>query len=211
MCTNFVPTRNADWARQTLGVELPPDLPAEAYPGSPAPLVVRGRQSGRLVCGPARFGLIPAWARDEKIARHTYNARSETAALKPSFRSAWRERRYGLLLLDHFFEPHYGSGRPVRWKIAQANGEPFGIACLWERWFEPNTQTPVVSFAMLTVNADAHPVMQQFHPAGDEKRTPLVLWPEQHPAWLAADPAQAAAMMTADRMPPLQAEPAPRA
>ena len=60
MCTNFVPTRNADWARQTLGVELPPDLPAEAYPGSPAPLVVRGRQSGRLVCGPARFGLIPA-------------------------------------------------------------------------------------------------------------------------------------------------------
>ena len=99
----------------------------------------------------------------------------------------------------------------MRWKIAQANGEPFGIACLWERWIEPNTQTPVVSFAMLTVNADAHPVMQQFHPAGDEKRTPLVLWPEQHPAWLAADPAQAAAMMTADRMPPLQAEPAPRA
>ena len=141
MCTNFVPTRNADWARQTLGVELPPDLPAEAYPGSPAPLVVRGRQSGRLVCGPARFGLIPAWARDEKIARHTYNARSETAALKPSFRSAWRERRYGLLLLDHFFEPHYGSGRAVRWKIGLASGAPrssswrsTGSCCSWTSW-----------------------------------------------------------------------------
>ena len=67
----------------------------------------------------------------------------------------------------------------------------------------------MVSFSMLSVNADEHPVMRQFHKPGDEKRTPVVITPEQHDAWLGADPEQAAQFMTWAHMPELQAHPAP--
>ena len=63
---------------------------------------------------------------------------------------------------------------------------------------------------MLTVNADQHPVMCQFHQPGDEKRTPVIIAPELHDRWLSAEPAQAAAWMTWSHMPELRAMPAPR-
>lgn len=210
MCTNFTPTQRAQWVKDTLGVELPADYPKESYPGFAAPLVVRSHQTGRVACGLAKFGLIPAWARDEKIARYTYNARSETAAVKPSYRAAWRQRQYGLVLVDHFYEPSYASGKAVRWKIQLASGDPFAIACLWDRWTDPVSGERVVSFSMLTVNADEHPVMRQFHKPGDEKRTPVIVTPAMHHTWLSAETDQAAELMTWRTMPELHAMPAPR-
>lgn len=210
MCTNFTPTKKVQWVKETLGVDLPTNFPEESYPGFAAPLVVKSHQTGRVACGLARFGLIPSWAKDDKISRHTYNARSETAAEKPSYRASWRHRQYGLVLVDNFYEPSYESGRAVRWKIEQVSGEPFGIACLWDRWTDPATGEMVVSFTMLTVNADDHPVMRQFHKPGDEKRTPVIIAPELHANWLSADPDQAARLMTWSHMPELRAMPAPR-
>jgi putative SOS response-associated peptidase YedK len=210
MCTNFTPTRRAPWVKEKLGVNLPADYPAESYPGFAAPLVVQSHRTARVACGLARFGLIPAWAQDEKIARHTYNARSETAAEKPSYRTPWKLRQWGLVLVDNFYEPSYATGKAVRWKIELASGEPFGIACLWDRWAHPSTGEWVVSFSMLTVNADAHPVMRQFHKPGDEKRTPVVIAPALHAAWLRADHTQATELMSWAHMPELRAEAAPR-
>ena len=210
MCTNFTPTQRAPWVKQSLGVDLPSGYPEETYPGYAAPVVLKGHQSGRVACGLARFGLIPAWAKDEKIARHTYNARSETAAEKPSYRTPWKLRQWGLVLVDNFYEPSYATGKAVRWKIELASGEPFGIACLWDRWAHPETGEWVVSFSMLTVNADTHPVMCQFHKPGDEKRTPVIIAPALHAAWLSADHAQAAELMSWAHMPELRAEAAPR-
>ena len=209
MCTNFSSTRNTEWVKKNLGVDLPSAYPEEAYPGFVAPIAVQSHKTGRVACGLARFGLIPAWAKDEKIARHTYNARSETAAEKPSFRTAWRQRQYGLVLVDHFYEPNYASGKAVRWKIGLQSGEPLGIACLWDRWTDPASGEQVVSCAMLTVNADQHPVMRQFHKAGEEKRTPVVVAPDLHHQWLGADPVRAAELMTWSHMPTLIAQPAP--
>jgi len=162
------------------------------------------RQSERVACGLARFGLIPGWAKDDKISRHTYNARSETAAEKPSYRTAWRQRQFGLVLVDNFYEPSYESGKAVRWKIELASGDPFGIACLWDRWTDPASGELVVSFSMLTVNADEHPVMCQFHKPGDEKRTPVIIAPDLHEAWLNADHAKASELMTWTHMPELR-------
>lgn len=209
MCTNFTPTTRAHWVKENLGVELPSGFPEEAYPGYAAPLVVKSRQSERVACGLARFGLIPGWAKDDKISRHTYNARSETAAEKPSYRTAWRQRQFGLLLVDNFYEPSYESGKAVRWKIELASGDPFGIACLWDRWTDPASGERVVSFSMLTVNADDHPVMKQFHKHGDEKRTPVIIPPELQDAWLCADTTQASELMTWSHMPDLLALQAP--
>lgn len=63
---------------------------------------------------------------------------------------------------------------------------------------------------MLTVNADAHPVMRQFHKAGDEKRTPVIVRPEDYSRWLGADTETAAEMMTWANMPALSHAPQPR-
>ena len=205
MCTNFTPTKRAQWVKESLGVDLPSGYPDEAYPGYAAPLVVKSHQSGRVACGLARFGLIPGWAKDDKISRHTYNARSETVAEKPSYRTAWRQRQFGLVLVDDFYEPSYESGKAVRWKIELASGDPFGIACLWERWIDPVSGELVVSFSMLTVNADEHSVMSQFHKPGDEKRTPVIIAPDLHDQWLSADTDQATELMSLTHMPELRA------
>ena len=210
MCTNFTPTRNTQWVKDTLGVDISLEFPAESYPRFASPIVVQSHQTQRVAVGLAKFGLIPAWAKDNKIARHTYNARSETASQKPSFRSAWRNRQFGLVLCENFFEPNYESGRAVRWKIERADQQPFGIACLWDRWTDPASGELIVSFSMLTVNADEHTVMNQFHKPGDEKRTPVIISPEYHGDWLGADLADAAALMSWQNMPALAAYPCPR-
>ena len=212
MCTNFTPTRQTEGAAQALGVSWPQGHPEEVFPGQLAPIVLRSHRQERHAAGLARFGLIPTWAKDLGQGRHTYNARSETAAAKPSFRHAWQARQYALLVVDRFYEPCYETGRAVRWSIAaDNNGTPLGLACLWERWVEPETQQNVASFAMLTVNADAHPVLNRFHKPGEEKRSPVLLPLDQWQHWLSATPEQALKMIDAHQAPPLrvQADPLP--
>ena len=209
MCIHFTPSPNKTWIKKHLGIDLPAtDFPAQAYPGYLAPIAMKSRTSGRMACGLAKFGLIPHWAKDEKIGRHTYNARSETVSQKPSYRLAWRQRQYGIVMADCFFEPNYVSGRAQNWKIELESNEPFGIACLWDKWTDPISQAQVVSFTMLTINADAHPVMNQFHKRGDEKRTPVILSPDQYTDWLSAAPDTGMQMMNWDNMPLLKSEPA---
>ena len=208
MCSVFSPTQNVDWVREHFGVSLPNPYPAVTYPGYLAPVVVRGHESGRTACGLARFGLVPSWAKDATIGRRTYNARSETVAQKPSYRAAWRHRHFAIALADDFFEPCYESGRAVRWRIARTDATPLGIASIWDRWTDPATGEVVASFSMLTVNADQHPVMNRFHKPGDEKRTPVVLAPDQFGLWLDASPDSAMAILQSGRMPALAGAPA---
>ncbi len=143
-----------------------PDYPQEAFPSYPAPIVFKSHNTRRIACGLARFGLIPSWAKDDKISRFTYNARSETAAEKSSYRAAWRNRQYGLVLVDNFYEPCYKTGKAVRTQIRLKSEEPLAIARLWDRWRHPATGEIVTSFSMLAVNADQHPVMRRFHQDG---------------------------------------------
>jgi putative SOS response-associated peptidase YedK len=210
VCTNYTPTKNADWVKTHIGVDLPDNYPDEAYPGFLGPVVMKSQQSGRVACGLARFGLIPAWAKDDKISRHTYNARSETVSEKPSFRTAWRKRQFCLVLADNFYEPNYETGKAVRWRIHTQELSPFGIAGIWDKWTDPATGELVVSFSMLTVNADEHTVMKQFHKAGDEKRTPVIIPQENYMQWLGADVPTATQMLSWAGMAALQAAPQPK-
>jgi putative SOS response-associated peptidase YedK len=196
MCTNFTPTKKNEWVKTHFGVDLPAhDYSQEAFPSYPAPIVVQSHNSGRIAFGLARFGLIPSWAKDDKISRHTYNVRSETAAERPSYRAAWRNRQYGLVLVDNFYEPCYETGKAVRTQISLESDEPFAIACLWDRWKQPETGEIVTSFSMLTVNADQHPVMKRFHRDGDEKRTPVIVPEANYMDWLGASVEQAVPLM----------------
>jgi putative SOS response-associated peptidase YedK len=177
MCTNYVGTRNRAWVKTTFGIEMPEaDFPPEAYPGYLAP-IVRLTAQGAAECLLARFGLIPHWAKDETFGRRTYNARSETVAEKPSYRTPWRKGQVCLALADAIFEPCYESGRAVRWRIARQGQQPMAIASLWDSWTNPDTGEIITSFTMLTVNADHHPVMQRFHKPEDEKRSVVIADP----------------------------------
>jgi putative SOS response-associated peptidase YedK len=207
LCTNFTPTKNHDWLKSHFGVRLPDNYSDESFPGFLAPVVLQSHQTGRVACGLARFGLIPSWAKDEKISRHTYNTRSETVAVKPSYQNAWRKRQFCIAVADNFYEPNYETGKNVRWKIRTKSGEPFGVASIWEKWIDPKTNEVVASFSMMTVNADGHPVMQRFHKPGDEKRTPVILHPKDFFKWMGADENTAKKMMTWHEMPELDAEP----
>ena len=80
---------------------------------------------------PGIFGLVPHWSPDTKITRHTYHARSETAAAKPSFRDAWKRAQHCIIPAEAFYEPDWRSGKAVPTRIALESGEPMGIAGLW--------------------------------------------------------------------------------
>jgi putative SOS response-associated peptidase YedK len=72
----------------------------------------------------------------------------------------------------------------VRWRISRRDGKPLGIAGLWGWWRDKATGDEVLSFTMLTVNADDHSVMKHFHRPGDEKRMVVILEEPQYDAWL---------------------------
>lgn len=184
MCTNYRPT-SRDLIEERLHVDVPAfDYEPESWPGYAAP-VVRERDGARE-CLKACFGLIPYWAQDTKIARMTYNARAETASDKPSYRGPWARRQWCVVPMDCFYEPNYESGKAVRWRIARADGAPFLVAGLWDRWVARPTGEVVHSFSMLTINADAHPLMKRFHKPGDEKRSLVILPDERADDWLRA-------------------------
>jgi putative SOS response-associated peptidase YedK len=155
------------------------------------------------------FGLLPFWAKDTKLARRTYNARSETAAAKPSFRSAWREAQHCIIPATAFYEPDWRSGKAVPTRITRADGSLMCIAGLWERWTSPEGEI-VHSMSMLTVNADDHSMMRKYHRPDDEKRMVVILPNGVIRDWLKASANQSMEFMRqypADR---LSAEPRPK-
>jgi putative SOS response-associated peptidase YedK len=120
------------------------------------------------------WGLIPSWAEDPKIGNRMANARSETAATKPSFRSAFKSRRC-LIIADGFYEWQKTDGGKQPYLIGMKDGRPFGMAGLWERW--EKGEEPVESCAILTTGANE--LMEPIH-----ERMPVILSPKQFDLWL---------------------------
>ncbi|WP_119157676.1 SOS response-associated peptidase [Caldimonas tepidiphila] len=210
MCANYEPPTPRALRLHLRALEPSFGYSSDIYPMAEAPfLCAPDRPGGDLVPWRGVFGLLPAWAKDDKLARHTYNARSETVASKPSFRSAWRRRQFCLIPVQSVFEPNYESGRAVRWRIHQSDGLPFCLAGIWEEARRGDEVRH--SFSMLTINADEHPLMRRFHKPGDEKRSVVVVPPERHDDWLHAEVAYALEMLRPFDAAEFAAEPAPRA
>lgn len=212
MCSNFQPIKNhhANWVKEYFNCDFPnADWRAEAYPTYPAPFIYL--DNGVPRCELAQFGLVPHWAADKKkFGLHTYNARSETVHEKPSYRSAWKERRFGLVLVESFYEPNWETGKAVRWRIKRADSEPAAIASIWERFIDKETGEIVFSFSMLTINANGHDVMKHFHKPEDEKRSVVVLDDNQYLPWLHANADEARSMLNLAPSGFLMSEAAPR-
>jgi putative SOS response-associated peptidase YedK len=90
---------------------------------------------GVRVLTPYRWGLLPMWAKDPKMASKTFNARAETVATKPMFRHALRKRRL-LVPVDGFYEwaPAEDGAPKQPYFFHRADGDPVVLAGLWEYW-----------------------------------------------------------------------------
>ena len=184
MCANYTPSKREAFSHH-YGLERAIfDLPPESFPGYLAPILRESHElAGQAECVAAVFGMVPHWA-DMKLSRQTYNARTETVATKASFRNAWKRNQFCIVPAENFFEPNYESGKPVRWRIQHADERPLSIGGIWEWKANGPDDLPVLSFSMLTINADAHPLMARFHKPGEEKRMPVMLEPQQYQGWL---------------------------
>jgi hypothetical protein len=97
-------------------------------------LIVRQQSDGRRELSQARWGLFPSWSKDPAIGKSLINARSETVAEKPSFRSAFHHRRC-IIPASGFFEWQKTSSKSKQpWHITSSDGGPLSFAGLWEHW-----------------------------------------------------------------------------
>ncbi len=184
MCANYTPGRN-ERNQEHFGVSFEAlDERPETFPGYLAPIIRLAHESPHLEAVAACYGMVPHWA-DLKLARQTYNARSETVATKPSYRNAWKKKQFCIIPAANIFEPCYETGKAIRWRIWHAKERPVGLAGIWEWRPDGSDGKPLISFSMLTINADGHPLMQRFHKPDEEKRMVVILEPHQYRDWLA--------------------------
>lgn len=211
MCSNYRPAPRAD-IEEIIQSDVAPDLYADrdAYPGYEVPMITRDAATGRLRAEPALFGLVPHWARDTKITRSTYNARSETVAQKPSFKTAWAHANFCLIPVARYYEPLYGAdGKSTRWSIRRNDAPYFCLAGIYWRPKGEGVTHGLASLSMLTINADAHPVLNRFHDPADEKRSVVHIVPDEYEAWLTANTELARVMLSLPPADVLVTEPAP--
>src|SRR5438270_190340 len=88
--------------------------------------------NARAAC-PTRSGLVPYWAKDLTMGQKLINARAETLAEKPAFRSALQRRRC-IIFADGFYEWTGTKGKKQPHRFTLDDGAPFAFAGLWERW-----------------------------------------------------------------------------
>ncbi|MGZ5267295.1 MAG: SOS response-associated peptidase, partial [Caldimonas sp.] len=202
-----------EWG-QTLADECHTDV----GPGDFAPIIRRygvGDAAQREVVL-ARFGLLQASAKAIRPPATTVNARTETAASRSAFKGAWAGRQWCIVPAQCFYVPYYaeGSKRSELWRIRRADRSPLSIAGLWDRWVGDDGET-LLSFSILTLNCDLHPLLSRFHrPVNDkgepqEKRTPVLLAEEDFDAWLDTTPGRAPMYFGTFGKDDLEAEPAP--
>ena len=122
-----------------------------------------------------RWGLVPSWAKDPKIGNRMINARSETLAEKPSFRTAFKRRRC-LIPADGFYE-WKREGKAKKPMLITANpGGLFAFAGLWETWKQPDDSW-LLTCAIITTSANEF--MKSIH-----DRMPVILPREAEASWL---------------------------
>ena len=172
-----------------------PVLPSVESAEHPYPGAI-GRE---LVVG--QFGLVPSWVKSASDAKlrssKLVNARSETASTSNNYRGAWLGAQRCIVPMMAFHQDDWRSGKAVSTRVARVDGKPMGVAGLWECWTGAEGEV-IVSFCLLTVNANSHALMHRYGQPGSEKRMLAILNEGAYGAWLnTAQPEKAREFMRA--------------
>jgi putative SOS response-associated peptidase YedK len=165
LAPNFEP----DW-------NLPPTMPM---------LVAMRSEDGQRIARMMKWGLIPSWAKDDKLAYSTFNARSEEFTSKPAFRDAWKRAQRCLVITDGFYEWKKldAKGKEKHpYAVAMASGELMIKAGLWSKWKNPASGEEILSCTILTCAPNN--AMAEIH-----DRMPCILDEADWPKWLGEEPA----------------------
>jgi len=168
-----------------------PNIPANwnAAPTEDLPVVRYDARAGGRSLDVMRWGLVPFWAKDIKVGFANINAKAEGIDTKPAFREAF-DRRRCLVPFDCFYEWKKLGKERQPYAVGLANRRLMAMAGLWETWRSPAGER-VRSFTIVTTAPNAR--LAELH-----DRMPVILAPENWPAWLGeapADPEQLKALL----------------
>lgn len=142
-------------------------------PSQRVPAIIRDGQRNRL--GELRWGLIPEWAKEEKLKVPTFNARAETLKQKPMFRVPFQRKRC-LIPADSFFEWKKTEEGKQPMRIMLKSKELFSMAGLYDTWIREDG-TKISSCTVITTSPND--VLQEIH-----DRMPVILHREDESLWL---------------------------
>ncbi len=123
------------------------------------------------------WGFVPFWAKNTTVGSRMINARSETVATKPSFRTAFKSRRC-MILADGFFEWKGDKGQKQPMFLTLPNGHPFAFAGLWESW-DNQGKEPIPYRSCTILTREASGSVMPIH-----NRMPVILKPGAYAHWL---------------------------
>ena len=175
MCGRFTLSQTAEALAQTFHVQIPDFEPQ--YNIAPTQMVLAvlyNPETKKRTLKQLRWGLIPSWAKDPGMGAKLINARAETVAEKPAFRSAIKQRRC-LIVADGFYEWQQQAGKKQPFYFRLQNGQAFGFAGLWEHW--KSSETQISSCTILTTWSNE--LLQPIH-----DRMPVILKQQDYDLWL---------------------------
>lgn len=139
--------------------------------------IVRLDRDGQRELTVMRWGLVPYWAKDSKIAFSTINAKSETVTTSPTFREAMKRRRC-LVPVEWFYEwQKTGAKTKQPYAISLRDDSLFAFAGLWERWKDKAKDQVLETYTVLTT--DPNELLEPIH-----NRMPVILAPKDYQRWL---------------------------
>lgn len=210
MCVNYITVSRQlafEWFKTP--VDTDEDWRDELYQDYRGPIIVPGADGSRQGLL-ASYGLIPQAKLRSGLKLTTMNARSETVGSALNYKRPWAASQLCLVPMQAFFEPNWEQGTHVRYRIGMANDDPFAVAGVYQSYQEADG-TLTYAFTQLTMNADEHPLMKRFHRPGDEKRSLIVVRPEDYDDWLnCSDPERARSFFQLYPADWMRAEPAPK-
>ena len=173
-------------------------------PSQPVP-VVRQDRNGRREMVLVRWGLVPSWSKGPDSRYSMINARVETVAQKPAYRSAFRYRRC-LFPADGFYEWRAVEGGKQPYVLRPRDGRPLAFAGLWEHW--QDAQGNELESCSILVRA-ANRQVSAVH-----ERMPVIMGPDSFDLWLdikAQKPQPLETLLAAQQPPDLEIYPVSRA
>lgn len=178
MCGRFSLSMPLEDVRERFEVEIPGDLYEPRYNAAPGQNILVIPEESPNKADFYRWGLVPGWAKDPKIGNKLINARAETVAEKPAFRSAFKRYRC-LVPADGFYEWDKKSGTRVPYRFTFKDGKIFAFAGIYDHWTDKNGNE-LKSFSIITTQAN-RPVSQV------HDRMPIILMPDDEYHWLNQD------------------------